>query len=192
MKRSALDPSSRPAAVESVSVERLGETLDTTDLAINHYRVPPEGRLPAGLHAHMDQEELFIVLQGEATFETLDGPIGVSTDEVIRFAPGEFQAGRNAGREPLAVLAIGAPRGSDDVRIPIDCPSCGHENLRLDFTDSVLTLECPDCAEAWEPDDCPNCDGDDLRVTLGDDDEPVVSCQTCDGSFDRPPVRGSW
>lgn len=170
----------------------LSNELETTDLAINHYRVSPGGRLPAGLHAHADQEELFVVLSGEATFETLDGPVPVSGDEAIRFAPGEYQAGRNNGNETLELLALGAPRESDDVRIPIGCPDCGAENLRLDFGEGPLTFACPDCATEREPTDCPTCSGEDLRVTLDDESEPIVACQDCGSTYDHPPVRGEW
>lgn len=182
------------AAAEIGEFDRLAlsASLETTDLAINHYRVSPGGRLPAGLHAHMDQEELFVVLSGEATFETFDGPVTVSGDEAIRFAPGEYQAGRNDGDEPLELLALGAPRESEDVRIPIGCPDCDAENLQLDFGEGALTFACPECATEREPADCPTCSGADLRVTLDDGGEPIVACQDCGSTYETPPVRGEW
>lgn len=67
-----------------------GAELATSRVAVNHYRVPPESGLSSGLHAHTDQEEVFVVLAGEATFETLDGPVTVTAREAVRFAPREF------------------------------------------------------------------------------------------------------
>lgn len=193
MEHVSISPDASSAEKADFDRRALSNELGTADLAINQYRVSPGGRLPAGLHAHADQEELFVVLSGEATFETLDdGIVTVSVDEAIRFAPGEFQAGRNDGDEPMELLALGAPRESEDVRIPIACPDCGAESLRLDFGEGALTFVCPECATEREPADCPTCSGADLRVTLADGGEPIVACQDCGSTFDHPPVRGEW
>lgn len=170
----------------------LSSSLETSSLAINYYRIAPDERFPAGLHAHRDQAEVFVVLSGEATFETLDDEIAVGTDEAIRFAPGEYQAGRNDGDDPLSVLALGAPRDTDDVRIPIACPSCRGDDLRLDLVGNSLTFACTECGGHWEPAVCPACAGEDLRVVLGQSDEPVVACQNCIATFERPPIEGEW
>lgn len=170
----------------------LSSSLETSSLAINHYRIASGERFPAGLHAHRDQAEVFVVLSGEATFETLDGQVAVGSHEAIRFAPGEYQAGRNDGDDLLSVLGLGAPRDSDDVRIPIACPSCRGDDLRLDLAGNSLTFACTECDDHWEPAACPDCGGEDLRVVLGQSDEPVVACQNCTATFERPPIEGEW
>jgi uncharacterized cupin superfamily protein len=48
---------------------RLSAALDATSVAINRYRLAPGEEFPGGLHAHADQEEVFVVLEGEATFD---------------------------------------------------------------------------------------------------------------------------
>ena len=123
----------------------LSEPLGTEDFAINHYRLDPEERLSGGMHAHMDQEEVFVVVSGEATFETMDGEVTLEDDEAIRFEPGEYQSGYNSGDAELLVLAMGAPRGSRDVRIPQECPECGHENMQAIPGDDGFVLQCPEC-----------------------------------------------
>lgn len=123
----------------------LTEPLGTSDLAVNHYRLDPGERLSGGLHAHMDQEEVFVVLDGEATFETPDGDVTVGADEAVRFAPGEFQSGANESDEELTVLALGAPRDSEDVRVPQECPDCGNDNMRAVPGDDGFDLVCPEC-----------------------------------------------
>jgi len=167
----------------------LSEPLGTTDVAINHYRLAPGEGFPGGLHTHVDQEEVFVVLEGEATFETFEGKITVAAGELIRFGPGEFQSGNNESDEHIVALALGAPRDSEDVRIPVACPGCGHENLRLDFTGSKMTFACPDCGAEHVPRDCPDCGHDDLRLTLADGGSTVVVCQGCGSEFDNPPLR---
>jgi mannose-6-phosphate isomerase-like protein (cupin superfamily) len=123
----------------------LSEPLDTGNVAVNRYRLEPDERFSGGLHAHMDQEEVFIVIEGEATFETMDGEVSVAAGEAIRFAPGEFQSGKNAGEEPVVAFALGAPRDTQDVRIPQPCPECGHENVRALPADDGFDLVCPEC-----------------------------------------------
>lgn len=206
-------------------VERRGLSgpLGTTRVAVNHYRVAPGEELPGGLHAHADQEELFYVLEGKATFETYEpgggpeaasgsaasseprggpgrtgGEITVAAGEAIRFAPGEFQSGRNDAESDLVVLAVGAPRDSEDVRLPVGCPECGHDGMCMDAGDGV-ELACPDCGAERLAAPCPECGHEDLRVTLDDratgsgeggrGTGTVVACSGCGASFDGPPFR---
>ena len=129
---------------------------------------------------------MFVVLAGEATFETLDGTVTVNDGEAIRFAPGEFQSGYNGGDDELVVLAAGAPRDTDDVRIPFACPDCGHDDLRFEPGSGVFV--CPDCGSEHVPAPCPDCGDDDLRATLGDSGLPVVVCGECNAAFERPPL----
>lgn len=145
----------------------LTEALGATELAIARYVLAPGDRLSGAVHAHPDQEEVFVVLAGEVTFETGREPDGsgtvrVGTGEVVRFAPGEFQSGRNAGDERAVVLALGAPRDAGETRVAripvlddydVECPGCGRGDLRFardgDVTDDDLV--CPDCGETLTP-----------------------------------------
>ncbi|TYL38445.1 cupin [Natronococcus pandeyae] len=131
----------------------LSDPLDTDHLAIAYYALEPGERFSGSVHAHADQEEVFVVLEGEATFETRDGEIVVGQDEVIRFAPGEFQSGRNDADEALVALALGAPRDGEDVRIDripvlddrdVSCPDCDQDSMRIP-TDGRSGLVCPAC-----------------------------------------------
>ena len=136
----------------------LADPLGTTDIAINHYVLDPGERFAASLHAHPDQEEVFVILAGEATFETRpsgertvnEREVTVGENEAIRFGPGEFQSGRNATDERVVALALGAPRDSEDVRIAripavgeIACPDCGRGDMRI--RDTGTDLVCLDC-----------------------------------------------
>jgi uncharacterized cupin superfamily protein len=123
----------------------LSDPLETTDLALNRYRLDPGERFSGGMHAHMDQEEVFVIVEGEATFETMDGEVTVGEAEVIRFAPGEFQSGKNDSDGEVVAFAMGAPRDSEDVRLPQNCPECGHDNVRAIPGDDGFDLQCPDC-----------------------------------------------
>lgn len=136
----------------------LADPLGTEHVAITRYVLEPGERFSGSVHAHVDQEEVFLVLEGEATFETRtdDGDpreVTVAEDEVIRFAPGEFQSGRNDDDDRVVAFALGAPRDTDDVRISripvlddrdVTCPDCGHDHMRV-RTDGEAGLECPAC-----------------------------------------------
>jgi len=64
--------------------------LGTEHVAMNYFELAPGDAFAGGVHAHGDQEEVFYVLSGTATFEV--GPererVDVEAGELIRFAPG--------------------------------------------------------------------------------------------------------
>jgi uncharacterized cupin superfamily protein len=135
----------------------LTDALNTSDLAVVHYTLEPGERFSGTLHTHMDQEEVFVVLAGEATFETEHGTVTVGEDEAIRFAPGEFQTGYNDSDERVVALALGGPRDSEDVRIShiagygdVSCSECGHDHMQVDPTTEASELVCPECGMGWE------------------------------------------
>ncbi|WP_435346855.1 cupin domain-containing protein [Haloarchaeobius sp. HRN-SO-5] len=187
----------------------LSGPLGTTDVACNHYRIPPGEGFPSGLHAHADQEEVFLVLDGEATFETygLEGDdlavegrdgngqqrlgreVTVSAGEAVRFAPGEFQSGRNDGDDVLVAVALGAPRDSADVRFPLPCPECDHADVRLDPAGGEPAFVCPACDAVRIPEPCPTCGGEDMRVVLDAGLQVAVACRGCGAEFETPPAR---
>ena len=176
MKRASVEAVD-PAVVEGVSRRGLGDALGTEAVAVNHYTVPPGGRL-AGLHAHADQAEIFVVLSGAVGFETLDGRIRVGEGEAVRFPSGEFQSCRNSTEDEATVLALGAPPESDDLRVPVGCGECDSDEHRLTFPDGEEVLVCPNCGAETRP-ECPACGGAELRVVLGENDDPVERCLDC-------------
>ncbi|USZ67313.1 cupin [Halorussus salilacus] len=208
----------------------LSASLGTTGLALVRYRLAPGGGFPSGLHAHADQEEVFVVIEGEATFETLAAPRGgaasdsgdenfapeterdenfardsgtegdddfapvgrevvVGEGEAIRFAPGEFQSGRNAADRDLVALAVGAPRDTEDVRLPVACPECDRADVRLETGDEGVRFVCPDCGAERVPAPCPDCECEEMRLALDDTGRVVATCEDCETEFDDPPVR---
>jgi mannose-6-phosphate isomerase-like protein (cupin superfamily) len=129
----------------------LSDPLNTSDFAINRYSLDPGEEFSSGLHTHLDQEEAFYVISGTATFEHAPDPLAetetveVGPDELVRFAPGEYQTGSNDGDEPVEALAFGAPKGSEDVRVPGPCPDCENETLQVTFEGGEIGTVCPEC-----------------------------------------------
>jgi uncharacterized cupin superfamily protein len=150
MEHVSIDDVEPSATERGIDRRKLAEPLDTSNLAINRYVLEPGERFAASLHAHMDQEEVFVVLEGEATFELRDGEVAIGEGEAVRFAPGDFQSGKNDSEDKVVALALGAPRDSEDVRIAripeigeIACPECGRSDMRI--PDEGTDLVCPDC-----------------------------------------------
>lgn len=140
------------ATAESPRRIDLSEPLGTTDFAINRYSLDPGEGFSGVFHTHLKQEEAFYVVSGTATFEYADEPLAepetvkVGPDEAIRFAPGEYQSGRNEGDESVEALAFGAPSDSErPVRVRGPCPDCGEAALRLLFGEEGSGTVCPGC-----------------------------------------------
>ena len=130
------------------SKRSVSKALGAEHLALNHYELAPGETFGFGYHRHADQEELFYVLEGEATFETEDGDVTVGAGEAIRFAPGEWQLGRNAGDERVVALAIGAPAETGETEIVRECPECGERRqVRIEATEDrdALVAICEEC-----------------------------------------------
>ena len=131
--------------------------LEASEFAMNYYVLDPGEAFTDGLHAHLDQEEAFLILEGEATFETkpaLDAEsetVTVGEGELVRFGTGEYQQGRNESDERLRALALGAPQGSTDIRVAAPCRNCGDSDY-LEFTliDGEPGMVCPECGTEVE------------------------------------------
>ena len=132
------------------SVRSLTEALGLGDVAINHYTLEEGERFSGGMHTHVDQEEIFYVIEGTAAFETPDGEVEVEAGEVVRFAPGDYQSGKNAGDGTAEALALGAPKESTDVRVPMPCTECESEDIRAIPAEDGFTFECPECGESFD------------------------------------------
>ena len=139
-----------PMKVHSVRRPVSGE-LGTTDFAMNYFELESGESFSGGLHTHHDQEEVFYVEQGTATFE-----VGIERDEVevdegelIRFPPGEFQKGYNGGDDTVVGWALGAPGASHDwnqLQSRAYCPECEDERTHdVDMVESRFALTCTDC-----------------------------------------------
>jgi mannose-6-phosphate isomerase-like protein (cupin superfamily) len=83
----------------------LAETEGTT-LHIHCYG--PKGG-ENGLHAHIEEEHIFLVLQGEAQFTGLEGPLPVlRKNQAVLLPKGCFYSFSNEGTEPLVMVRFGA------------------------------------------------------------------------------------
>jgi uncharacterized cupin superfamily protein len=110
-----VDNVTNPLGVHSVRKPVSG-ALGTEAFAMNYFELEPGESFSGGLHTHHDQEEVFYVQAGEATFEVgrEREEVSVAAGECVRFAPGEFQTGTNESDERTIGFAIGAPKARHD------------------------------------------------------------------------------
>jgi mannose-6-phosphate isomerase-like protein (cupin superfamily) len=164
MEKVSVDDVTNDPHPMGVNTERspLSAALGAEDVAVVHYSLAPGEQFSGGLHTHHDQEELFYVLEGTATFEHRgydDAPEGnptggttkteVSAGEVIRFEPKEFQCGRNESGDRVVGLAIAAPSSRHDweqIESFAPCPECDEvtSHFVLEPTDG-FGLRCDEC-----------------------------------------------
>ncbi|AHG03220.1 cupin [Halobacterium sp. DL1] len=141
-----------PLGVHGVRLP-VSQALDTEDVALVVYELEPGEQFSGGLHTHHDQEEIFYVLSGTATFEvgTEREEVTVDGGEVIRFPPGEFQSGHNHSDEPVRALVVGAPGARhewDALESMAPCADCGEETshaVRPPNDEGVMQLVCNEC-----------------------------------------------
>lgn len=126
----------------------ISRALDAEHVAVNYFELDPGDRFGFGYHRHPEQEELFYILDGTATFETDDGDVEVETDELIRFAPGEWQLGENRGEKPVRALAIGAPASTNQTELRRHCDTCGGReptSIERAADETGLITVCESC-----------------------------------------------
>jgi len=125
-----------PPGVHSVR-RPVSDAIGTDHFAMNYFELEPGESFSGGLHTHHDQEELFYVLEGVATFEVREQPggrsesIDVNASEAIHFGREDvYQTGGNESEKPVVGIAIGVPGARHDwegVEAVLDCGECGQE-----------------------------------------------------------------
>ena len=157
MKEVALDEiRSEPNPLNVHEVRKpVSKVLGTEDFAMNYFELEPGESFSGGLHAHHDQEEVFYIQRGTATFDVRQSVddeterVAVGPDAAIRFEPGEFQRGVNRGEERVVGLALGAPGAMhdwDEIESVVHCPECERETGHdLAFVDGRFEMTCGEC-----------------------------------------------
>jgi len=144
----------------SVVARNLSASLETTDVGIRYYELDPGELVGRTYHKHEDQEEIFHVTEGTITFEVGDryGPtdeIDLDEGEWIRFAPGDWQRGRNKSNNTAAVIGVGAPKGmsldqATRLRECSECDAWTRQNIEtLDGEGVSLCAECGTESGRW-------------------------------------------
>jgi uncharacterized cupin superfamily protein len=88
------------------------KTLGAEAFGFNVVDIAPGGEIPAHDHAEEDQEEVFIILDGQGTIVTGDEEHDAPAGTYCRFAPEINRTIRNKSEAPVRALLIGVPAKS--------------------------------------------------------------------------------
>ena len=170
MERVDIEAIEREPHPMGVNRERrdVGAAIGAEHMAAVHYELEPGEQFSGGLHTHHDQEEVFYVIEGTATFEHREPRSGssgssgehadpqddtrkteVEAGEAIRFEPGEFQCGRNESDDTIVALALAAPGRRHDwaaLESFAPCGECGEVTSHgVREPDGGFVVYCNEC-----------------------------------------------
>lgn len=89
----------------------LGAMLGLTGMEVSLGALPPGKSIPF-LHAHKQNEELYIVLSGQGEMQVDGRILPLMAGSAVRIAPSGLRCWRATGTEPMAYLVIQAKAGS--------------------------------------------------------------------------------
>jgi mannose-6-phosphate isomerase-like protein (cupin superfamily) len=104
-----IEPEIMTLRTQFVSAGHTKDLLAKTDGVTFHIHCyGPKGG-ENGLHTHVDEDHIFVVLQGEAQFSGLNGPLpALKKNQALMLPKGCFYSFSNEGSEPLVMIRFGA------------------------------------------------------------------------------------
>ena len=104
-----IDPQIVTLRTQLVSAGHTKDLLASTDAVTFHIHCyGPKGG-ENGLHKHVDEDHIFVVLQGEAQFSGLNGPLPVlRKNQALMLPKGCFYSFSNESTDPLVMIRFGA------------------------------------------------------------------------------------
>lgn len=130
--------------------KEIDEAVGATAFGCNRYTLDPGEQAPWGYHRHPTHEELFDVLSGALTVDTAGEPRVLEPGEALFVPAGAPTRAHNDSGEPVALLAVGAPKDDDGAVVAEKCPDCGevtdrrHEPVEREG-ETVYRLFCTGC-----------------------------------------------
>lgn len=97
---------------EQVSIQRVGDMTGAANLRANVWTVGEGSQLR---HAHREQEELYLVLEGVAQVEVDGATYRLGERDALVVPAGVAHQLSNVGVGPVTYVAVAAPAVADDV-----------------------------------------------------------------------------
>jgi mannose-6-phosphate isomerase-like protein (cupin superfamily) len=102
------------ALSEQLSVQRLSEALALQHLRANVFTLAERSM---SRHLHREQEELYLVLDGQAMIEVGDEQLMVGEREALAVPPNVWHRVTNVGIGPLTFYVVAAPPADGDAEL---------------------------------------------------------------------------
>src|SRR5262249_53157135 len=81
--------------------------LELEHSGLSHFKIAPGYRVPFG-HRHSEQEEIYVVVHGNARIKLEDDILELGAWDAVRIGPG-LARGMEGGPDGAEMLAFGAP-----------------------------------------------------------------------------------
>ena len=95
-----------------------GESLELSDAGMAYERTAPGKRVPFG-HAHSQQEEVYVVIEGSGRIKLGDEILDLERLDAVRIGKGVMRC-VEGGPEGIGILAFGAPPIEGDPREEVE------------------------------------------------------------------------
>ncbi|GAA0215894.1 cupin domain-containing protein [Halobaculum roseum] len=144
----------------------ISRAVEGMDFAMVFFELQPGEAFSGAPHKHLNQEELFYVSEGTATWTLKEGPgteaetVTIGPNELIHFHEDDiYQQGTNDSDDVVRAISIGSPGARHEWEQAlglVDCPECGAETVhtfrptddaedrRMPAPEHML-IECRDC-----------------------------------------------
>lgn len=83
------------------------KNLELENSGLSYFKIEPDFKMPFG-HTHSEQEEVYVIVSGNARAKVGDEVVELSQWDSIRVAPGVWRS-LAGGSEGAEILAFGAP-----------------------------------------------------------------------------------
>ena len=129
-------PAPHAAAIQGRWVRRLGPAAGLTDFGASHVVLKP-GAASSQRHWHEDEDELVVMLAGEAVLVEENGRVPMRAGDIAAFAKGDPNGHQliNESDADCIFIAIGRPAASDCHYPDIDMHLSGGAYRRKDGSD---------------------------------------------------------
>lgn len=87
----------------------LKKPLETEELGISIFELEPGGKGAEHDEGETGQEEVYVCVEGEVTFEFEDDTVVLRENEALRVSPGTTRQVHNRGDERFKMVVVGAP-----------------------------------------------------------------------------------
>ena len=107
LRRDVEDMAPRFGYEEHVEARFARKTLELENSGMSYFCIQPGYRMPFG-HRHAEQEEVYLVVSGNARFKVDDEILELGTLEALR-VPGTTPRAMEAGPDGVEIVVFGAP-----------------------------------------------------------------------------------
>jgi mannose-6-phosphate isomerase-like protein (cupin superfamily) len=113
-RKISTDDVDSPIPEEWGAIRFLKKPLDTEHLGVSVFELEPGGKGAEHDEGESGQEEVYVCVEGEVTFEFEDETVVLRENEALRVPSGTTRQVHNHGDERFKMVVAGAPTSADE------------------------------------------------------------------------------